>query len=100
MNDLIKKALLLGIGGFEYTKDSVKQFINDLEKDHNITPEEGKKLFEEYVEKAKTHASKANDELKVQIKKVLDEAGVATKKDLEDLKEDLKTTKTAHKKAD
>jgi polyhydroxyalkanoate synthesis regulator phasin len=85
MNDKVKKALLFGIGSIYYTKDKIEDFIKDLEKE-NITPEEGKKLVEEFMTKASKFKTEQESEVKKVVKQTLEELGVATKKDIDALK--------------
>lgn len=89
MKEIIRKAILLGLGGYQYMKEGVEGFVKSLEKEGKLSPEEGKKLIEEMTDKAKTATKKETDALKDSVRKVMDEVGVATKNDIEELRKEL-----------
>ena len=85
MKDIIRKAVLLGLGGYHYAKDGINDFVKDLEKDGKITPEEGKKLVDEVFGKGREFADKQASELKEVVQKAISEMGIATKEDINKL---------------
>lgn len=93
MKDIIRKALLLGLGGYTYAKEGVDKFVKELEKDGKITPTEGKKLVDSVLKDGKKIADKQSGDLKKVVSDVLGELGVATKKDIERLEKSLKGKK-------
>lgn len=93
MKSLIRKAVLLGMGGYQYAKEGIQDLVKELEKEGKMTPEEGKKLVDEVVEKGQKVAEEQTSELRKVVKSVMDEMGLVTKDDLEDLKKELKKKK-------
>ncbi|MBD3329749.1 hypothetical protein GF357_04625 [Candidatus Dojkabacteria bacterium] len=90
MREVIRKAILLGLGGYQYMKEGVEGFVQSLEKEGKLSPEEGKKLIDEMREKAKENAKKETEAFRDSVRKVMNEVGVATKKDIEDLKKEIR----------
>src|SRR5688572_9874343 len=95
--DVVKKSILFGLGAYAITKEEVEDFVKDLQKDKDLTPEEGKKMVKELVGLAEKKLKKPNAEFKKSMEKivkgVMSDLGVATKKDLAALKTELKSKK-------
>lgn len=89
----IRNAILFGVGAASMTKDKIEEFINQLVKENNITVEEGRTLVKETVDKANEYSFKKGQDLQKIIEKVIKDLGVATKKDLAILKDDIKGKK-------
>jgi len=87
-NKFLRKALLLGLGGFTYAKEAVEGFVKDLEKEGQISPEEGKKMVDEVMQEGKKFADARYEDTKKLVQKVIDDMGLVTKKDLENIKKD------------
>lgn len=49
MKDLVKKALIFGVGVTVLTKERAEKFVKEIQKRENIDPEEGKKMVRELV---------------------------------------------------
>jgi polyhydroxyalkanoate synthesis regulator phasin len=49
MDDLIRKALIFGVGVTVLTKERAEKFVKEIQKRENIDPEEGKKMVRELV---------------------------------------------------
>lgn len=94
---LLDKVVLLGSSLAYLTKGATDELIDSLEKNKVISTKDGKAA----VEKAKTELKSRQAEVKksvvAELGKVIDQLGIATKKDLEDLKK--KSTKPAKKTA-
>ncbi len=95
--DVVKKSILFGLGAYAITKEEVEDFVKDLQKDKDLTPDEGKKMVKELVSLAEKKLKKPNAEFKKSMEKivkgVMSDLGVATKKDLASLKAELKAKK-------
>ncbi len=89
LRGLVRKSILFGLGGYQYAKEGIDNFVKDLEKEGKLTPEEGKKLVDEVISKGKDVSDKELDHLKDAVKKVMNEIGVATKEDIANLKNEL-----------
>jgi polyhydroxyalkanoate synthesis regulator phasin len=49
MDDLVRKALLFGIGVTALTKEKAEKFVKEIQKRENIDTEEGKKMVKQLV---------------------------------------------------
>lgn len=90
MQDVVKKAFLMGLGAVALTKEKAEEFVEDLKKNKNITPEEGKKLVQQMLDKSGEYKQKVRKEIRKQVKKVVSEMGVATKEDIDKLRKEMK----------
>ncbi len=90
MKDLIRKSILLGLGGYQYMKDGVEDLVKKLEDEGELTPEEGKKFIDTVLQQGKEIKEKQDKKVKDTLKKAIDELELVTKKDLESLKKELK----------
>jgi len=87
---MIKDILYTGIGAAVALKEKVESEVQKLEDEGKIKKADAKSFLESIEEKGKAEEEKFKTNLKSTLKEVLDELGVATKKDIEKLKEDLK----------
>jgi polyhydroxyalkanoate synthesis regulator phasin len=91
--DVVKKSILFGLGAAVLTKEEIEDFVKDLQKDKDLTPEEGKKVVKEVIAEAEKRLKKPNEAFKKSVestvKDVMKGLGVATKKDLDALKKEL-----------
>lgn len=76
MNNTLRKALLFGIGVFHISREKVETFVQDLQKDGNLTPEEGKKVVDEVMKKAEAEGKKLTNEIDRVVREVLEENDV------------------------
>lgn len=90
MIDIVKKSILFGLGTYELTKEKLDAFMKRMEKEEKITPEEGKKVAEQVWGDVEKHGKSAAKDLTEAVRKVVAELGLATKKDIEDLKKEIK----------
>jgi polyhydroxyalkanoate synthesis regulator phasin len=99
MNEIIRKAILFGVGVYHLSREKVEKFIRELEKDGQITPEEGKKLVEEVISRLDVERAKLGGEIDRIVKQVLTEVNSqSTKKSVSEVKEAV-TEKVAEVKA-
>lgn len=87
---MIKDLLYTGIGAAVALKEKVEVEVKRLEDEGKIKKDDAKNFLESIEEKGKAEEEKFKANLKASLKEVLDELGVATKEDIEKLKEDLK----------
>ena len=64
--------------------------MKKLEEQGKIKTTDAKSFLESIEKKGKEEETRIKDEIKAALKEVIDELGLATKADLEKLKEDLK----------
>ena len=89
MIDLVKKAMLTGIGVASLTKDKIEEIAKEFTQKGKLSEQEGEKLVREMV--AKTEESK--EELKKQIDSMIETAlaktRVARAADIEELRKEI-----------
>lgn len=79
-----------GIGAATVLKEKVEEEMKKLQEQGKIKTTDAKSFLESIEKKGKEEETRIKDEIKAALKEVIDELGLATKADLEKLKEDLK----------
>lgn len=87
---MLKELIYTGLGGALILKEKVEGELQKLQDDGKLDAKDIKSFIESLEQKGKQSDEKFKEELKSTIKEILDELGVATKADIEKLKEDLK----------
>lgn len=87
---MLKEILFTGLGGALLLKERVEEELKTLEEKGKIKTSDTKSFLESLEQKGKDEDERIKAKIKDMFKEVLDELGVATKADLEKLKEDLK----------
>ncbi len=87
---MLKELIFTGLGGALVLKEKIEEELNKLEEKGKLDTKDVKSFLESLEQKGKESDEKFKSELKSTIKEIIDELGLATKKDLEKLKEDLK----------
>jgi polyhydroxyalkanoate synthesis regulator phasin len=87
---MLKELIFTGLGGALVLKEKIEEELNKLEEKGKLDTKDVKSFLESLEQKGKESDEKFKSELKSTIKEIIDELGLATKEDLEKLKEDLK----------
>jgi polyhydroxyalkanoate synthesis regulator phasin len=87
---MIKDLIYTGLGAATLLKERVESELKKLEEQGKIKTTDVKSFLESIETKGKEEESRFKDEIKSAIKEAIDELGIATKMDLQKLKEDLK----------
>ena len=87
---MLKELIFTGLGGALVLKDKIEDELKKLEEKGKLDTKDVKSFLESLEQKGKESDEKFKAELKSTLKEIIDELGLATKKDLEKLKEDLK----------
>ena len=87
---MLKELIFTGLGGALILKEKIEEELNKLEEKGKLDTKDVKSFLESLEQKGKESDEKFKSELKSTIKEIIDELGLATKEDLEKLKEDLK----------
>ncbi|MCK4505811.1 MAG: phasin family protein [Candidatus Aegiribacteria sp.] len=85
MFDLIRKALLTGMGLAVLTAEKAEEFAKELVQKGQLTQEEGKKLAKELISKADQSSKEYEERIKQQVHKIISSMNIATKDDIADL---------------
>jgi polyhydroxyalkanoate synthesis regulator phasin len=87
---MLKDLIYAGIGAASVLKEKVEAEVKKLEDEGKIKTTDAKSFLESIEKKGKEEDDKFKEKLKSTLKEIIDELGLATKVDLEKLKEDLK----------
>ncbi len=87
---MLKELIFTGLGGALVLKEKIEDELKKLEEKGKLDTKDVKSFLESLEQKGKESDEKFKAELKSTLKEIIDELGLATKKDLEKLKEDLK----------
>jgi polyhydroxyalkanoate synthesis regulator phasin len=87
---MLKEILYTTIGATTILKEKVEEEVKKLEEKGKIKTDDAKSFLETLESKGKEEDEKMKQKLKDTIKEIFDDLGVATKDDLEKLKEEMK----------
>ena len=87
---MLKELIFTGLGGALVLKEKIEEELKKLEEKGKLDTKDVKSFLESLEQKGKESDEKFKTELKSTLKEIIDELGLATKEDLEKLKEDLK----------
>ena len=86
---MLKDLLYTGIGAAALLKEKVEAEVKKLEDEGKLKTTDAKSFMESIEKRGEEEQDKIKEQLKSALKEVIDELGLATKEDLEKLKEDL-----------
>lgn len=88
---MFKDLLYAGIGAAVVMREKVEAEVKKLEESGKIKTDDAKSFLDSIEQKGKKEEqNRIKEEIKSALKEVIDELGLATKEDLEKLKESLK----------
>ena len=87
---MLKELIFTGLGGALVLKEKIEDELKKLEEKGKLDTKDVKSFLESLEQKGKESDEKFKAELKSTIKEIIDELGLATKENLEKLKEDLR----------
>ncbi len=87
---MLKELIFTGLGGALVLKEKIEDELKKLEEKGKLDTKDVKSFLESLEQKGKESDEKFKSELKSTIKEIIDELGLATKDDLQKLKEELK----------
>ncbi len=87
---MLKELIFTGLGGALILKEKIEDELKKLEEKGKIDTKDAKSFLESLEQKGKESDEKFKNELKSTLKEIIDELGLATKEDLQKLKEELK----------
>ena len=87
---MLRELIFTGLGGALVLKEKIEDELKKLEEKGKLDTKDVKSFLESLEQKGKESDEKFKAELKSTLKEIIDELGLATKEDLEKLKEDLK----------
>lgn len=84
---MIKELLYTGLGGALLLKERVEEEVEKLQEKGKLSKEDADKFIEKLKSKGEEEEEKLRSHIKEALKEVIDEMGLATKADIEALKE-------------
>ncbi|MBT9141397.1 MAG: hypothetical protein DDT30_01989 [Dehalococcoidia bacterium] len=87
--DIIKKAMLLGLGVISLTKEKAEEFVDDLIKRGEVTREERFKIVDKLLKEAEKQKEELFGKISETVQKVITDLGLPTKKDLDKISKRL-----------
>lgn len=87
---MFKDLLYTGIGAAVVLKEKVEAEVKKLEDEGKLKKNDAKSFLESIEQKGKDEEDKFKEQLKSTLQEIIEDLGIATKKDLKKLKEDLK----------
>jgi polyhydroxyalkanoate synthesis regulator phasin len=86
----LKDLFYLGIGSAIIAKEKLEAEAKELMEKGKISKEEQQAFIQKAKDKAKAEEAEFQDRIKSAVRDILSDMGIATKKDIEELKELLK----------
>lgn len=87
---MLKELLYTGIGAAVVMREKVEEEMKKLEESGKLKTGDAKSFLQSIEEKGESEEAKVKEEMKRMLKEVINELGIATKEDLEQLKSELK----------
>ena len=79
--DVITEALLLGFGLMDVSREKMEKAVKELKKDRNITKSESRKAVDDFMDKVSDSREDMQEMLRKHVRNIVDEMGIATKKE-------------------
>ena len=88
--DIIRKAVLLGLGAISLTKDKAEEVVDDLVKRGEVAAGERFKAVDNLLKEAEKQEKEFELKISGIVQKIVADMGLPTKKDLEEISNTLK----------
>lgn len=98
--DIIKKALLTGIGLALRTKDELEDLAKEYVNKGDLSENEGKKFLDDLTKRYDDAKENLEEKIEASVKKILDKVDIATKEEVNELKSEITLLKDSIKKSD
>jgi polyhydroxyalkanoate synthesis regulator phasin len=93
MLDFIKKTMLTGIGIAMKTKDELEEWVKEFVKKGEMSENEGKDFLENVKKKSKEAQKDFEEKIESKFKDLLKKADIATRNEVNDLKNEIEELK-------
>jgi len=93
MLDFIKKTMLTGIGIAMKTKDELEEWVKEIVKKGEMSEKEGKSFLDDLKEKSEKAQKDFEEKIESKFKDLLKKADIATRDDVNDLKNEIEELK-------
>ncbi len=86
---MLKELLYTGLGAAVVFKEKVEEEVKKLEETGKIKTDDAKSFLDSIEKKGKEEDERIKEQFRSALKEVIDELGLATKEDIEKLKNEL-----------
>jgi len=100
MFDVIKKAMLTGVGLALKTKDEVESLAKEFSKKGKLSEKEGKNFVDELISKYDDAKEKLDEKVESIVKSILSKTDLVRTDELAELKQEITEIKKSLKKKD
>jgi polyhydroxyalkanoate synthesis regulator phasin len=90
MFDMIKKAMLTGVGLAAMTREKIEEMARELTEKGEMTEKEGRELVDELMKKSEKAKKDLETKMEDIVEKVLGKMNLATKEDISKIEKRLK----------
>ena len=88
--DIIRKAVLLGLGVISLTKEKAEEVVDDLVKRGEVASGDRFKTVDKLLKEAEKQQEELGRKISGTVQKVMADMGVPTRRDLEEISQTLK----------
>lgn len=85
MNPLLEKSLLAGLGLLSLTREKAQKLVDELTQRGEINREEAREWVERLTQRGEEERQAIRKLVREEVKAIMDELGLPTKQDLQDL---------------
>ena len=89
MSDLFKKAMYMGVGMAELTREKLEEFSREMIEKGELSEKEGRRLVDEMLRKSEEARKSLEKKVDATVEKALGRINIATRDDLENLEKKL-----------
>ncbi len=89
MEKLITKAVQIGLGIADLTREEVEKFVDEFSKKNKSNTKEGRKLVDRLIKDGEAAKKKLEEKVEEKVKSALKKMPVATKADIERLEKKI-----------
>ncbi len=89
MSDLFKKAMYMGVGMAEMTREKLEEFSREMIEKGELSEKEGRRLVDEMLRKSEETRKSLEKKVDAIVEKALARINIATRDDLENLEKKL-----------
>ncbi|MFH0998278.1 MAG: hypothetical protein V1844_22660 [Pseudomonadota bacterium] len=93
MLDFIKKTMLTGIGLAMKTKDELEEWVKEIVKKGEMSENEGKNFLDDLKDKSEKAQKDFEEKIESKFKELLKKADIATRDEVNDLKNEIEELK-------
>ncbi len=83
MFESLRKLMYIGLGAASMSRDKVQQTIDEMVNRGEVTADEGKSLYNDWVSRAEEEGRNLNDRIRNQVRQYLGDVGVADRNQIE-----------------